>query len=95
MTTEISEMYCTKCGKKGIPIPRKNGKFKKSGHLKKLYCVYCGAEENHVEIRPIYDGDYKYEDFKFEMRYGNFDLEGNRKEPLKIFRSDLRKRGVI
>ena len=94
MTTQISEMYCTCCGKKGISIPRKNNKFRKSGHLKKLYCIYCGAEKNHVEIRPIYD-DYTYKDFELEMKYNNFDSEGNRKEPYRIFRRNLKKAGVI
>lgn len=94
MTTQISEMYCTCCGKKGISIPRKNNKFRKSGHLKKLYCIYCGAEKNHVEIRPIYD-DYTHKDFELEMEYNNFDSEGNRKEPYRIFRRNLKKEGVI
>ena len=94
MTTQISEMYCTCCGKKGISIPRKNNKFRKSGHLKKLYCIYCGAEKNHVEIRPIYDG-YTHEDFELEMKYNNFDSEGNRKESYRIFRGNLKKAGVI
>lgn len=94
MTTQISEMYCTCCGKKGISIPRKNNKFRKSGHLKKLYCIYCGAEKNHVEIRPIYD-DYAHKDFELEMKYNNFDSEGNRKEPYRIFRKNLKKEGVI
>lgn len=87
-------MYCTCCGKKGISIPRKNNKFRKFGHLKKLYCIYCGAEKNHVEIRPIYD-DYTYKDFELEMKYNNFDSEGNRKEPYRIFRGNLKKEGVI
>lgn len=94
MTTQISEMYCTCCGKKGISIPRKNNKFRKSGHLKKLYCIYCGAEKNHVEIRPIYD-DYTHKDFELEMKYNNFDSEGNRKEPYRTFRGNLKKEGVI
>lgn len=94
MTTQISEMYCTCCGKKGISIPRKNNKFRKSGHLKKLYCIYCGAEKNHVEIRPIYDG-YTHEDFELEMKYNNFDSEGNRKESYRIFKGNLKKEGVI
>ena len=94
MTTQISEMYCTCCGKKGISIPRKNNKFRKSGHLKKLYCIYCEAEKNHVEIRPIYD-DYTHKDFELEMKYNNFDSEGNRKESYRIFKRNLKKVGVI
>jgi hypothetical protein len=94
LTTEISEMYCTCCGNKGISIPRKSNKFRGSGHLKKIYCIYCKAEKNHVEIRPIYS-NYNYDDFQLEMKYNNFDSEGNRKEPYHIFKSELKKRGVI
>ena len=108
MATEISEMYCTCCQKRGIPIPR-NKQNKEPGHLKKLYCIYCGAERNHVEIRPFcsdynyedfqlemkYHNDYNYEDFLLEMKYHNFDSEGNRKEPYRMFRGKLKKEGII
>ena len=60
-----SDFYCTKCGRKGIPIARKVGKQREAGHLKKLYCMYCKEEINHAEIRPF--GDYNYEDFKLEF----------------------------
>ena len=91
---KISEMYCTCCGKKGIAIPRKNGNFRESGHLKKLYCIHCKMEKNHVEIRPFYS-DYNYEDFKLEMKYNNFDKDGNRKKPYRIFRGELKQKGII
>ena len=58
-------MYCVYCGNKGIAIPRRNGRYKEPGHLKKLYCVHCKTETNHVEIRP-FCSDYNYEDFKLE-----------------------------
>lgn len=76
-----------------MSIPR-NNKFRKSGHLKKLYCIYCGTEKNHVEIRPIYS-DYNYKDFELEMKYNNFDSSGNRKEPYKTFKNNLKKEGII
>lgn len=91
---ELSDMYCTCCGHKGISIPRKSNKFKEPGHLKKLYCVYCKTEKNHAEVRPIYRG-YSYEDFQLEMKYHNFDSDGNRKKPYKTFKADLKKEGVI
>ena len=49
--TVMSEFYCTQCGKKGIPVYRKKGQERKAGHLKKLYCLYCNMETNHVEIK--------------------------------------------
>lgn len=71
-----SDFYCTCCGRKGIPIARKNGKFREAGHLKSLYCIYCKKEVNHCEIRPI--GCYTYDDFKQEYELGRF-VDGNRK----------------
>ena len=70
-----SDFYCTRCGRKGIPIARKVGKQREAGHLKKLYCMYCKEEINHAEIRPF--GDYNYEDFKLEFDLGRF-VEGNK-----------------
>ena len=71
----ISNMYCTKCGKRGIDIPRLPGQQREPGHLKKLFCMNCGEEVNHVEIRPY--GSYRYEDFEEEFRLGRF-VDGNR-----------------
>lgn len=71
----ISDFYCTKCGKKGIPIMRRAGKQKEQGHLKNLFCIYCKQETNHVEIRPF--GSYTLNDFKEEFELGRF-IDGNR-----------------
>lgn len=94
MKVSISEMYCTKCGKRGISIPRKDNSYREPGHLKKIYCIYCNKEQNHVEIRPLY-GDYNYNDFQLEMKYNNFDEEGNRKESYKTFRAKLIQKEII
>lgn len=72
-----SVFYCTKCGTKGIPIPRKKGAEREAGHLKRIYCLKCQKEWNHVECKPF--THYEYEDFLIEMEYQNFDEEGNRK----------------
>ena len=70
-----SRFFCTHCGKEGIPVIRKKGQERKSGHLKKLYCLYCKDEYNHVEIKTA--GDYSYEDFLEEFNAGRF-VDGNR-----------------
>ena len=90
----ISRMFCCNCGHEGVPISRRSGQSREAGHLKKLYCIYCGKTWNHVEIRPIYT-DYNYEDFNLEMKYHNFNENGERKEPYRIFRGNLKKKGVI
>lgn len=87
----ISRMFCCNCGLEGVPITRKSGHYREAGHLKKLYCIHCGKEWNHVEIRSIYT-DYNYDDFKLEMKYNNFDENGNRKIPYRIFRGNLKKK---
>ena len=89
----ISRMFCCNCGKEGIPITRKFGHYRNAGHLKKLYCIYCGKEWNHVEIRPY--SSYNYNDFELEMKYYNFDNEGNRKAPYKTFKGNLKQKGII
>ena len=43
--------YCINCGNKGIPLMRRQG-FKHEGmHRKKLYCITCRQEVNHVECK--------------------------------------------
>lgn len=64
----ISDMYCVRCGNRGIDIPRRKGKARESGHLKKIYCLNCKDETNHVEII----GSYSYEDFIEEFKLGRF-----------------------
>ncbi len=75
-----SDFYCTCCGKKGLPVQRKKGQEREKGHLKKLYCIFCNKEINHVEIKP--DGRYTLEDFQMEYEYGNFDEQQERKYTL-------------
>jgi hypothetical protein len=70
------EFYCTQCHSKGIPIPRRKGAEREPGHLKKLFCLTCQTETNHVECIP--NSRYTHEDFLIECEYNNFDAEGNR-----------------
>ena len=73
-TTE-SRFFCVECGREGIPVQRKKGQDREGGHLKKLYCLYCGKEVNHAEVREI--GGYSEEDFNQEFNLGRF-VDGNR-----------------
>ena len=74
----VSDFYCVKCGSKGMPLPRKKANQKESGHMKKLYCLKCKCEVNHIEIKPF--GDYDYEMFKKDFEEGRF-LEIELPEP--------------
>ena len=69
-----SSFYCTCCGNKGIPIARWRGAERNAGHLKKIYCLKCKKEVNHVECK----GSYTYNNFLFEFENHNFDENGNR-----------------
>ncbi len=73
-----SRFFCTRCGNEGIPIQRRVGKARTAGHLKKLYCLTCNREWNHVEI---VENSIKYtiEDFYKEYSEGMFDEQGNRR----------------
>ena len=68
----ISDFYCTCCGKKGMPAPRKMSKQREVGHLKKMYCIYCKMETNHREIRP-FDYDYTKEDLLEDIKNGVYE----------------------
>ena len=88
-----SDTYCTQCGKKNIPIPRKQGRAREGGHLKKMYCLHCQQQTNMVEIRGF--GDYTLEDFELEYEYHNFNKDGTRKLSLGEFRTHLNNGGGI
>ena len=86
-TIQMSDFFCTQCGGRGIPVWRKQSKAREAGHLKKLYCLNCGEETNHIEIRPF--GGYTYEDFLVERNYGNFNADGTRKMSYGELRSKI------
>lgn len=88
----MSDFYCTKCGLKNFPIIRAVGKERESGHLKKLFCLYCQEDVNMVEIKQR--GKYTLNDFWIEYNYGNFNLDGTRKMPWKQFVIQTREKGV-
>lgn len=74
--TVENEFYCTQCGRRGFSIPRKVGKEREAGHLKKIYCLNCHKEQNFVECKPF--TKYDKEDFIIEYEYGNFNEKGQR-----------------
>lgn len=86
----LSDMYCTQCGKKNIPIQRKQGQERECGHLKKMYCIYCKRETNMVEVRGFGTG-YTLEDFYWEYENNNFNEDGTRKLEFGQFRKKMNK----
>ena len=45
------DFYCINCGHKGIPLSRKQGHQHERFHRKKLFCIYCQQEVNHIECK--------------------------------------------
>ena len=65
---EHHDFYCLRCGNKGIPIMRQRGHEREKYHLKKLYCLACRCEVNHMECRT----DEEVYDFKIAFENGEF-----------------------
>ena len=57
------DCYCIYCGNKGISVVRNNGRMRKKGHLKNLYCVYCRRVTRHYEVYDNEDKDKFIEKF--------------------------------
>ena len=49
------DFYCIKCGNKGIPLSRQQGHQRGRFHRKKLFCLYCQQEVNHIECKSDED----------------------------------------
>ena len=45
--------YCLSCGNKGIPLSRPQGFKHERMHRKKLYCIHCKQEVNHIECKTF------------------------------------------
>lgn len=65
------DFYCINCGKKGMPLARKTGKQKEKFHRKKLYCLNCKTEVNHIECR----NQEEIETFKMNFALGLYKEE--------------------
>ena len=55
MKCDTHEFYCMKCGNKGIPLTRNQGHQHGRFHRKKLFCLYCREEVNHIECKTPED----------------------------------------
>lgn len=91
---EIHKLVCVKCMCKALPmyVPRKKDKLREAGHLKKCYCCSCGEETNHAEVTET--GGYTNREFYLEWAYNNFDENGNRKQPWRMFVNEIRSKNM-
>ena len=60
---EIHKFYCLNCGREGLPVWRNPGQRRKQLHRKKLYCPWCKATLNHIEITSAEEEEKFKEDF--------------------------------
>ena len=65
---EHHDFYCLKCGNKGIPLMRVRTRDREKFHRKKLYCIYCREEVNHMECR----NQAEIDEFKDAFERGEF-----------------------
>ena len=63
--------YCMRCGRKGIPVARRDSHNHEKHHRKKLWCPWCGMEVNHIECR----NDTEVYEFKQAFEAGEYEKE--------------------
>lgn len=63
--------YCLNCGREGIPLGRKKSMQHEKFHRKRLYCPWCKASVNHIEVRSQDELD----EFMSEFNEGAFQNE--------------------
>lgn len=49
--TITNRFFCVRCGHEGIPLARAVGRQKEKHHRKKLWCINCKTEINHIECK--------------------------------------------
>lgn len=47
----LHHFYCLNCGNESISLPRKKGFQHSKFHRKKMYCIFCKEEINHIECK--------------------------------------------
>lgn len=68
---ETHEFYCIMCGERGICLSRPNSLRREKFHRKKLWCINCKMETNHIECQS----DEEVKQFKELYNEGYFQKE--------------------
>lgn len=69
--TITSQFYCLKCANK-TALPRKMSRMREKGHYKKIYCIGCKEEINHLEVRE-FDLDFSIDKLKEDISNGVYE----------------------
>ena len=78
---ESHDFYCLNCGQKGLPCQRKHGQQREPFHRKRLYCVFCKTDVNHIEIRNQEEKEI------FMEAYNNGEYKTESEESLRTCRA--------
>ena len=77
----LHDFYCINCGNKGIELIRKQGFKHEKMHRKKLYCVHCKCEVNHIECKTFDEVE------EFRENFANGVYKDEAKESLSFVRT--------
>lgn len=66
MCYETHKFFCINCGQESIPLARNAGFKKGKFHRKKLWCIHCQQEVNHIECQTMDD----VEEFRLNFENG-------------------------
>lgn len=61
---EAHDFYCLNCGRAGLPVYRPLSHKREKFHRKKMFCIYCNMEVNHIEITNPEEKSLFLEDFR-------------------------------
>lgn len=66
-------------------LPRRESLRRGKGHLKKVYCIRCREEVNHLEVREI-DIDFDIDVFLEDLRNGKYqDIVNDNREGTLLY----------
>ena len=80
---ETHDFYCLYCGKKSLPLMRKQNHKHEKFHRKVLFCPHCGQVVNHIEITNDEERNWFIEHFEA----GDFTSEAIRSIEFERLRS--------
>ena len=66
--TDFHDFYCIHCGNKSMTLPRLRSHQHSKLHRKKLWCIHCKQEFNHIEVK----NDQDYIEFMDNFKAGEY-----------------------
>lgn len=76
--TSVNSFWCMKCGRQGIPLARSQAMQREKFHKKRLYCLWCKREVNHVECKT------PEEEREFQERFALGEFQEEAEESMRF-----------